>query len=368
MRQERARNESRIHTIPPPSDDDPEEWRHLPEGLLLSKYQVSSLGRIKNAKTGYILSTNSNKEGYVRCNLFLDDKNRKNFNIHILVAKVFILNEDNKETVNHINTEKKDNRVINLEWATYSEQKYKENNKPRTCIGKPVIQRDLQGNFIKRWEKAVYASKELGIRQSSISAVLSGRAKTSGGFIWEYCEEDKKDLEGETWKQLSEEEYDSTFVSNLGRIKIKGNNPHYGTLNPNGYCVTNLFNKIKKKYSILRVHRLVCQAFLPNPDNKPFVNHLDENKENNKLENLAWVTNQENAIHSLELHSRISTNCRSRIVLQMKDNKIINEYPSIHQASIKSGIEYTTISNRCKGKYKQKGDSEFEWIFKTEEI
>jgi hypothetical protein len=366
MSQERIKNESRIHTIPPPSDDDPEEWRNLPENLLLSKYQVSSLGRIKNVKSGHILSTKSNKGGYVCCTLFLDDKTRKHFSIHILVAKTFIPNEDNKETVNHINIKKNDNRVINLEWATYSEQKYKENNKPRTCIGKPVIQRDLQGNFIKRWEKTVDAAKELVIRQSSISHALSGRTKTSGEFIWEYCEEDNKDFVGEIWKKISEE-YD-TFVSNFGRIRKNGRNPHYGTLMEDGYYRTNLFNKIENIYKNFRVHRLVCQAFLPNPDNKPFVNHLDENKENNKLENLAWVTNLENMNHSLDLRGRISTNCRSRIVLQMKDDKIINEYPSINQAAIKSGFSVSTISNRCKGRYKQKGESEFEWIFKTEEI
>jgi hypothetical protein len=362
MSQER---ESRIYTIPPPSDDDPEEWRNLPEDLKLSKYQVSSLGRIKNIRTSHILSTNPStptKEMYIRCTLFLDDKTRKHFSIHILVAKTFIPNEDNKETVNHINIKKNDNRVINLEWATYSEQKYKENNKPRTCIGKPVIQRDLQGNFIKRWEKTVDAAKELVIRQSSISHALSGRTKTSGEFIWEYCEEDNKDFVGEIWKKISEE-YDA-FVSNFGRIRKNGRNPHYGTSLESGYYRTSLFNKKENIYKNLLVHRLVCQAFLPNPDNKPMVNHLDENKSNNKLENLIWTTHSENTNHSLDLHERIVSNSRSRIVLQMKDNIVINEYPSIHQASTKSEICHKLILNRCNGKYKQKG--EFVWIFKTD--
>jgi HNH endonuclease/NUMOD4 motif len=366
MSQERARNESRIHTIPPPSDDDPEEWRKLPEELQLSKYQVSSLGRIKNVKTGHILSSKPRKDGYIGCSLFLDNKTQKCFSVHILVAKTFIPNEFNKETVNHINVKKHDNRVINLEWATQSEQKYKENNKPFTSRGKPIIQRDLEGNFIKRWEKGVDASKKVGISRTSISNSASGRTKTSGGFIWEYCQEDKKDLEGEIWKQISEEEYDNVFVSNLGRIKMKDNNPFYGTSIESGYYTTNLFNKIKKKYKKSKVHRLVCQAFLPNPDNKPLVNHLDENKSNNKLENLAWATNQENLNHSLDLRGRISTNCLSRIVLQIQNGIVINEYPSIHQASIKNGIPYYFIQRKCNGTQAQSG--EFKWIFKTVEI
>lgn len=108
--------QSRIDTIPPPSDNDQEEWRQLPVELQLSKYQVSSLGRIKNIGTEHILSTKPNNYGYVCCNLYLDNNTRKNLSIHVIVAKTFIPNDLNKKTVNHINTVKNDNRVINLEW------------------------------------------------------------------------------------------------------------------------------------------------------------------------------------------------------------------------------------------------------------
>lgn len=356
--------QSRIHTIPQPSDDDPEEWRQLPEDLKLSKYQVSSLGRIKNIK-GHILSDKPKKSGYVCYKLYLDGKTLKNLAVHVLVAKTFIPNELNKDSVNHINTVKNDNRVINLEWATHAEQKYKENNKPITAIGKSIIQYDLEGNFIKRWEKLVDAEKELGINHRSICSAASGRTKTSGGFIWKYCDEEKKDLENEIWKQLSEDEYDNTFVSNLGRIKSKGNNPFFGTLMDNGYYRTNLFNKKEGKYRGKLVHRLICKAFAPNPENKPIVNHKDENRTNNNIENLEWVTQQENTNHSLDLHARVASNCRSRIVLQIQDGKIIKEFPSIRQAALKTEIPGTTISYRCRQKSPQSGIA---WIFKTDFI
>jgi hypothetical protein len=362
MSQERARNESQIYTIPPPSDDDPEEWRKIPEKLKLSKYQVSSLGRIKNVKTGYILSSNPDKQGYIRRGLILDDNTTKHFYIHILVAKTFIPNNSNKETVNHRNTEKHDNRVINLEWASHSEQNYKENKKTYTSRGKSVIQYDLEGNFIKKWDKITDAAKELNIIQSNICCAASEKTKTSGGFIWKYCEEDKKDFIGEIWKKISNE-YDNYFVSNFGRIKVKGRNPHYGTLMKDGYYRTNLINKIQGTRKKFRVHRLVCQAFLPNPDNKPMVNHLDENRSNNKLENLEWVTNRENVNHSLDLNGRIKTSSRSRIVLQIQNGIVINEFPSINQAAINNEISTTFIRDRCNGRTKQSG--EFVWIFKT---
>jgi hypothetical protein len=93
---------------------------------------------------------------------------------------------------------------------------------------------------------------------------------------------------------------------------------------------------------------------------------LDENKSNNKLENLKWTTHSENTNHSLDLHGRISTNYRSRIVLQMKDGIVINEFPSIRQAAIKNEIPKATMSDKCYGRMKQKG--EFVWSFKTDFI
>lgn len=356
-----TRGKSKINTIPEPLKDDPEEWKNLPDYLKLSKYQASSLGRIRNIETGYIFSVNPTKQGYVRSGLSLDDKTFKKFRLHILVAKTFIPNELNKDTVNHINTKKNDNRVINLEWSTHSEQNYKENKQTYTSRGKSVIQYDLKGNFIKKWDKIIDAANELDIIQTNICCAASGKSKSSGGFIWKYCEEDSQDLEGEIWKKISDE-YDA-FVSNFGRIKTNGN-PHYGTLMEDGYYCSNLFNKIKKKRLKFRIHRLVCQAFLPNPENKPIVNHKDENRSNNKLENLEWMTNQENINHSLDLNDRIKTNSRSRTVLQIQNGIVINEFPSINQAAIQTDFSNTFIRDRCNGRTKQSGD--FVWEFKTD--
>lgn len=68
-----------------------------------------------------------------------------------------------------------------------------------------------------------------------------------------------------------------------------------------GYSLINLSKNNKCK--TLKVHRLVAEAFIPNPDNKPQVNHIDEDKLNNKVSNLEWVTCQENGQHSAKLTS-----------------------------------------------------------------
>lgn len=96
-------------------------------------------------------------------------------------------------------------------------------------------------------------------------------------------------LPGEEWKLIDgTEDY---YISNLGRYKRitpKGESLRKQSIDKDGYCRLNIGHKK------LRTHRVVAEAFIPNPDNLPVVDHLDNNKQNNKSSNLEWVTVQEN--------------------------------------------------------------------------
>lgn len=74
-------------------------------------------------------------------------------------------------------------------------------------------------------------------------------------------------------------------------------------INTKGYLVVRLYNSEGGK--TLRVHKLVANAFLPNQDNKPQVNHIDANKENNSVSNLEWCDNQYNCEHALAKHYKL---------------------------------------------------------------
>lgn len=94
-----------------------EIWKEI-EGF--SNYMISSEGRVKSA-FGTIRKFTTTKKGYLKIGLIGDDKVRKKLSVHRLVAQAFILNTDSKPQVNHIDCNKSNNNVSNLEWCTNSE-------------------------------------------------------------------------------------------------------------------------------------------------------------------------------------------------------------------------------------------------------
>ena len=135
-----------------------------------------------------------------------------------------------------------------------------------------------------------------------------------------------------------------------------------------GYRVVNLFKdgKFKNHY----IHRLVAIAFLPNPDNLPEVNHKDEDKTNNKVENLEWCTAKENANYGTrnerlgknqpKIKKKNNGNSKAVLGINLK-NGLILEYPSAAEAQ-RNGFNRGDLSECCLGRRKtHKG---FKWKYK----
>ena len=125
--------------------------------------------------------------------------------------------------------------------------------------------------------------------------------------------------------------------------------------NPEGYLLVCLCKNGEHK--AYKVHRLVAQTFIPNPDNLPQVNHKDENKENNSVHNLEWCTNKYNSNYGTR-NQRIS-----KSVLQYtKSGVFVREWKSATDVKRNLGYSSCDISSCCTGRYKTAYN--FIWKFK----
>lgn len=137
-----------------------------------------------------------------------------------------------------------------------------------------------------------------------------------------------------------------------------------------GYLQVNLCERNIR--CIKKVHRLVAEAFIPNPENKPQVNHKNGIRDDNRACNLEWVMPSENLLHSYRvLHRKHPRGMlgklgkdhnRSKTVLQIKDGKIIAEYGSVAEATRMTGIN--NISDCCLGKRRHNTAGGYSWKYK----
>lgn len=155
----------------------------------------------------------------------------------------------------------------------------------------------------------------------------------------------------EIWKDI--EGYNGYQVSNFGRIwNVKEQRYLKGGLQQNGYCrVTLQCGNGKKKNE--KIHRLVARAFLPNPENLPFVNHKDENPQNNHVDNLEWCSPAYNNTYGTRV-ARAAETKKYKITVYDKEDNIVGYYNGSVEAAEALGVSKTTISSWINGRAKSR--------------
>ncbi|MGV2809928.1 NUMOD4 domain-containing protein [Enterococcus faecalis] len=163
-----------------------EEWKEIDKH---SRYSISSVGNIKNNQTGKLLKASKNKTaGYMYIRLMSDTGKRTSFRLHRLVALHFLDNPNNYEDVNHIDEDKTNNVVSNLEWCSHLENIRHGNGISRSKESRSVKIKCSNGITYNSINEC---AKLLNISSGSISETLNGKRKHTKGFTFERIEKDE---------------------------------------------------------------------------------------------------------------------------------------------------------------------------------
>ena len=266
-------------------------------------YMIDENGNVFNILTNQYLKGSIEENGYKYYRLSKNNK-KKMFYAHRLVAEYYIDNPNKLPVVNHIDGNKLNNNVNNLEWVSYSENtKHWKNN-----------------SIIQRKSTEYY----------------------------------KEDLPNEIWK-----EYKNYYISSYGRVRNKiKNNLLKPSLTCGYYKVRLSDNGLVEDYMI---HKLVYKIFNGEYDqNKYIIDHIDGNKLNNNINNLRLLTASEN---SNAAFYETKTNSSAKPVAQYSlDGKLINTFLSARLAAKALNLDSSTISKVCRGKNKTHGGFIFKYI------
>ena len=175
------------------------------------------------------------------------------------------------------------------------------------------------------------------------------------------CEELWKDIEGYNGKyQISNKGRLKSFAQDSTNGKIK-----YGNKTLKGYYDFVLYDDNGNK-STCAVHRLVALAFIPNPNNYPQINHKDENKANNSVENLEWCTNDYNSHYGTKIQRTRESNlcCKttSLKVYSVDKNGDVQYFNSIGEAERQTGVSHSNIVRNLKGRSHYCGNRKWYYV------
>lgn len=329
-----------------------EKWRPIAE-FPNENYEVSNFGNVRNKAKKTVLCK-SERGGYLFSTMSINGEGVRR-PIHQLVAEAFIPNPENKLQVNHKDKVRNNNFVNNLEWCTQSEncQHRSAGVKQTSNQTLKTQQIDLEsGKCLREFDSILEAAtwcfengfaKTTLSAQSCISNCTRGVTGKACEFFWKIKKGD--DLEGEEWRNviLNGETIEDYFVSNLGRFK---NTKGVIMENYKPHASGDVFVRVnKEKYPL---HHLVAFAFVPNPENKPNVVHINGNDLDFKAENLKWSTAKETCIEN-RLSGKNQGFKRAVAVYDLEMNEL-KRFKTMKEVSTEYNVSYSCVKDTLSGK------------------
>ena len=333
-------------------------------------WQVSNFGRCRNV-CGTITYGSRKRSGYHKVKI-----EGQEYFVHRLIKFAFDGPPDNDLAwqVNHLDGNKSNNRLDNLDYATCSHnirQSYLEASRRfgGHKFRKQVMWRP-KGSTTWTTSKSIgLAAAKLNLSRKLVSECCRCRRSFCKGFEFRFSPR-IEEVDGEEWRPMVDPKsgkiLSGRMVSSLGRMKFENGQVSRGSRQKQGYFVT----KSVGLRHFECVHRLVARAFLgPPPSLKHTqINHKDGDKGNNSVANLEYVTPSENMLHHYSNGKSASRNDRKAVESRpYGSNGTWTWYPSISIAAKKLRLHSGCISNCVNGRCRQTGGYELRLSVTTPE-
>lgn len=315
---------------------DEELWKDIPgfEG-----YQAHPEGEVRVKKTKRIIQSQCRKEYYRSTTI-----NGKKLKIHRLIAMTFVPNPDNLPIVNHLDGNPKNNASDNLEWTDHSGNTlhaYKMGLLKAKGTPSPV-KITMKDGTETNYPSMKAAGKSLGIQSRIIESCLAKsegiyRGKRRKEWLWKVERIKTKNPKGYEERDIQIEGFthliarsDGTIISKKNGKIIAGSSNEYRRISS---------RPVNGKIISTGVHRIIALTFIPNPENKSQVNHLNGDKFDNRCENLEWTDQEENLAHAQRIgiigveSKQLMAEKFNKPVYQLElDGQIIRRFESVKQA------------------------------------
>jgi len=352
------------------STDVKTEWRNMAI-LGFSNYSVSPDGRVMNITRSTLMYNTVRPDRYLIVSLTNDNREKKGLLVHRAVALMYIPNPENKPTVNHKDHKRDNNNVNNLEWATHSEQildAYKF-TKMVTMKARQIGKFEYDNATVAVYSSVREAAKSSHKTLKEIRRLCNeNRNGMKDGIYWTYY--DLRNIPGESFKELNMSSFELLAISTIGRVYVpRLNRVLSGTKKCNGYRTVGIKDRDGKKL-VVTVHGLVANAFF-GPSNL-FVDHINGQKDDNRYENLRYVTASQNVQHAHDTKLINQSRISHRVIQYDLAGNEIARFDSLTKAAIATNTNRQCITDCCSGKdkrgYNRNSAKGFVWRFEDKNV